>query len=74
MCLPVFGYEGSDTINFPLLVSFLLRAQSLLGIGLHVTLRNQHFVRHRKLKKGSTEKTLQIAHFTQMSEILRALQ
>lgn len=32
MCLPIFGNEGFDAINFPLLISLLLRAQSLLGV------------------------------------------
>lgn len=30
--LPVFGYEGFDAVNFPLLISLLLRAQSLLRV------------------------------------------
>lgn len=30
--LPVFGYEGFDAVNFPLLISLLLRAQRLLGV------------------------------------------
>lgn len=51
MCLPVFDYEGFDAIDFPLLISLLLRTQNLLGVGLHVPLRDQHFVRHRKLRK-----------------------
>lgn len=53
--LPVFGYEGFDAINFPLLISLLLGAQRLFWVWLHITFRNQHFVRHRKLKTQRKE-------------------
>lgn len=56
--VPVFGNEGFDAINFPLLISLLLRAQGLLGVGLHVTLRDQHFVRHGQLETRDTKQTL----------------
>lgn len=58
VCLPVFGYEGFDAINFPLLISLLLGAQRLFRVWLHITFRNQHFVWHRKLKTEHKE-TLQ---------------
>lgn len=54
VCVPVFDYEGFDAIDFSLLISLLLRTQNLLGVGLHVPLRDQHFVRHRKLRKHKT--------------------
>lgn len=55
-CLPVFGYEGFDAVDFPLLISLLLGAQSLLGVRFNVALRNEHFVRHRKLKEKQADK------------------
>lgn len=69
-CLPVFGYERFDAVDFSLLISLLLRTQSLLGVRFNVTLRNEHFVRHRKLRNSHQTRNTYLAHLVQMNGFL----